>query len=292
MYRLFLLAGLFTLSFSDSFAQYNTLLWEISGNGLEKPSYLYGTMHLKDKRVFNFGDSVMVKFSQCNAFAGEVIFDKEAIKSNAASLRASMMMPGDTTLKLLLGRADYKMVKKAARKRLGVLAFVINKIKPIYSSMLISEPALKKDESKVLDEYFQDLAASKKMKLIGIESIEEQLSALDKIPLREQADMLVEELKADHSVEQEMEGMISLYCSGNLDSLLTLMNLRGMMSENFNDALLLKRNYVMAERIGIFIKDHHAFIGIGAAHLPGKEGVIELLRAQGFTVRPVYSSGK
>ncbi|GAL83573.1 hypothetical protein CHU_2340 [Sporocytophaga myxococcoides] len=259
----------------------SSLLWEVKSPDNKNVSYIYGTMHVEDERVFDFGDSLMICFNKCKAFAGEIVLDK----INKSELASQIFMPGDTTLKMLIGKKKYKQVKRKARKSLGVFAGLINRVKPVFTASLISESSFKKGKGKILDEYFQDLAKEKQMVLLGIESPSEQIAALDEIPLAEQAQMLIESLEAP-AEEEGADELVKIYNTGDLDSLYNHF-LKFDLSDNFTRSLLTKRNYVMSERIQDIINEYPVFVGIGAAHLPGEEGVLNLMVKQGYMVRPV-----
>lgn len=261
-----------------------SLLWEITGENLQKPSYLYGTMHVRDKRVFNYNDSVSIAFNTSQAFAGELIIDKTMAKE----VGKAALLPKDTTLKLLLGKKDYKKVKKVAKKKLGIMAGFINYIKPIYVAGYIAEASgvLKSDMKKTLDETFQDMARETNKKLIGIETIEEQMKALDKVSLKEQAKMLMDDLNNMDSAASISRDMVNKYLAQDIKSLSDMV-LSEEIPDVFASEILLKRNYIMANRISVLLQEQSTFIGIGAAHLGGEEGVIELLRKKGFKLRPV-----
>jgi uncharacterized protein len=286
MIRQFFLILIFAVSFTKLSAQYNSLLWEISGKGLTKPSYLYGTIHIKDKRAFRLGNEVIPAFNSCSSFAGEIVLDN----NSQTKLIGMVFMSGDTTLDMLLSKEDYKFVKDYSAKKLGMMSSMIDRVKPMFTSAIISELDMKQDETVTLDEYFQKLAAEKNMQVKGVETMEEQIEAIDKIPLKQQAKLLVLGIKEEKSDSRMVESMIRMYAAQNLDSLAMLVN-EYDTTDAFNSAFILERNKVMAQRIGAMIKSEAVFIGVGAAHLPGKNGVIELLRRQGYDVMPVYSKG-
>jgi uncharacterized protein len=264
-------------------AQGNSLLWEITGNGRTDTSYLFGTIHIRDKRVFDLGDSTYYAIKHTKALFGELnLQDKAAMKQHASEL----MMPAGTSLAAQLSEKDYKRVKKYCKKHIGIYALLINKIKPIYISAIISEDLLKKDEKKPLDLYLQDYASKLGNNIGGIETFEEQLAVVDLISLQEQADMLVEQI--DHIEEEKklMEEMLQLYLSESLDALDRLVK-EDTLSQEFNEAILDKRNYVMLSRMETQMQVQPTFFAVGAAHLAGDEGLVMLLRKQGYTVRPV-----
>jgi len=282
-FRIAVLFLLFIGFFTKAHAQGNSLLWEISGNGLTDSSYLYGTIHIRDKRVFELGDSTYNAINRSKALFGELnLHDKAAMKEHASDI----LMPAGATLESLLSAEDYALVKKYCKKHIGVYALLMNKIKPIYLSAVISEDLLKKEEKKPLDLYLQDYAVKQGKAIGGIETFEEQIKVLDMLSIQEQADMLVEQVKNIEEEKKLMEYMLQLYLSESLDSLEILVQ-QDTLSAEFNEALLDARNNVMAQRMETQMKKQSTFFAVGAAHLPGQKGLVLLLRKEGYTVRPV-----
>ena len=274
---------LFISFFSEARAQGNSLLWEISCKGLTDTSYLYGTIHIRDKRVFDLGDSTYYAINRSKALYGELdLQNKAAMKEHASEL----LMPTGTTLESLISAPDYLLVKKYCKKHIGVYALLINKIKPIYLSAVISENLLQKEEKKPLDLYLQDYASKQGKAIGGIETFEEQLAVINILSIKEQADMLVEQIKNIDEEKKIMEYMLQLYLSESLDSLEILVQ-EDTLSQEFNEALLNARNNTMVKRMETQMKKQSTFFAVGAAHLPGQKGLVLLLRKEGYTVRPV-----
>lgn len=264
-------------------AQENFLLWQISGNGLSDTSYLFGTIHIRDKRVFDLGDSTYYAIQHTKALFGELdLQDKDAMKKHAAEL----MMPSGITLESLLTAAEYKQVKKYCKTHIGIYALLLNKIKPIYLSAVISEDLLKKDKKQPLDLYLQDYASKLGHTIGGIETIEEQLAVLNLMSLQEQADMLVQQVQHIEDEKKLMEEMLQLYLSESLDKLDSLVQ-EDTTSQEFNEAMLGSRNKVMLQRMQEQMHKQSTFFAVGAAHLAGEKGLVLLLRKEGFQVRPV-----
>jgi len=141
-------------------------------------------------------------------------------------------------------------------------------------------------EEDVLDLYLYQLATDHHKIIIGIETADEQLSALNSLNYNEQADMLVHEV---HEYERNRQGataMVQFYLEENLDSL-ARENEENEMPAKFYKALVTDRNKRMANRMSDFIRKQSTFIAIGALHLPGEKGVIELLRKKGFVIEAV-----
>lgn len=275
------------LSFSLS-AQYNSLLWKITGNGLKKPSYLYGTMHTSDARVFNFSDSLMPFFNASKAYAMEL----DPVTAFDFSIVSKITMGKGYSLKKMIPDTDYLFLDSVMRKEVKYSVKMFDNVAPVFTmsllemkSMGLSDSSIKGNKE-VLDVYFHNLAKKKKKKLIGIETVEEQLGALNSLTYQEQADMLLAELHAMRGNNSEGTELVEYYLQQDLDKL-AAMNSVSDMPEKFYKALVSDRNVRMADRIAVFIQEQPVFVAIGALHLPGSGGVIELLRKKGYTVYPV-----
>lgn len=258
------------------------LLWEISGNGLPKSSssYLFGTMHVNDSRVYKTSERAMQYFDQCNVFAGELKFDE----GMNMKMMNHLFMAGDTTLSDLLKGEKYSFVKGLLNEKLGMMASFSERMKPIFVSVLLTDTEMLQSNKPPLDLYFQEYAKEKSIEVIGLETFQDQISAFNSIPLQLQADMLYDDLKDLEENGDVTDDLIQLYTSENLDSLYKMSY--EAYGENLGTILLTNRNEKMAEKIGELVKTQRTFIGVGAAHLAGKEGLVALLRAQGFTVNP------
>ncbi|HRG90845.1 MAG TPA: TraB/GumN family protein [Chitinophagales bacterium] len=275
------------LSFSLS-AQYNSLLWKITGNGLKKPSYLYGTMHTSDARVFNFSDSLMQFFNASKAYAMEL----DPVTAFDFSLISKITMGKGLSLKKMIPDTDYVFLDSVMRKEVGLSVKIFDNVAPVFTmsllemkSMGLSDSSIKGNKE-VLDVYFHNLARKKKKKLIGIETVEEQLGALNSLTYQEQADMLLVELHAMRNNSSEGTELVEYYLQQDLDKLAAMNSVTDMPGK-FYTALVTDRNIRMADRIAVFIQEQPVFVAIGALHLPGTGGVIELLRKKGYTVYPV-----
>lgn len=289
---LFMLFSLFS-----SAQEYNSLLWCISGNGLKQPSYLYGTMHSRDARVHNLGDSVMIKLLSCNAVALEIVTDQMGIKDMLGAMRQMYMK--DTTLQDLYSEQDYQRVKKYMSKKMGIMGLLYNidKIKPMFLASMIDEmeqnDQTQEKEKLLLDMYFQQVGKEQGKRLISIESVDEQMAAVDKMPLSIQAEMLLDQINNVGKYDTMGHIMVDYYANEDLDALLQLYESEtDQMSESFDQAIVAQRNQIMAARMDSFMHKQPTFTAVGALHLPGERGVISLLRQKGYSVAPVYSPNK
>lgn len=282
-----LIVALVSFFESNLFSQQtNSLLWKISGNNLSKPSYLYGTMHSRDKRAHEFGDSVLVKLNECDAVALELLTGE--MKENPFAMFDVMMMK-DTTLDMLLPDEDYQLVKTHVAENLEMFGMFVDKMKPIFTSVMLSEGMMRNDKAYTVDDFFERKAKENGKRAIGIETMEEQMSALDQISLREQAQMLVEQIKTKNEDSILFEQLMENYKNQDLQAMMKVYKSEEM-PEMFDEALVTKRNHTMAHRMDSIIRMQPTFNAVGALHLPGDEGLIELLKKKGYSLTPVFSS--
>ncbi len=272
----------FAQSNPDSLA--HTLLWKITGRDLKAPSYLYGTMHTGDDRVFRLQDSAMIAFDAVDEFAMEINMDS----IDNVAMASEMKLPDGQTLKQLLGDADYKLAGKCLMKSAGVPIFLVNTIRPIYVWVLIAEG--KQSKKDVLDTYFFKLAKKENKKVVGLEKAEDQMKLLTGISVDKQVAMLREGIHDFSTMKSSMEETTTDYSDADLNKLLKETQSDTSMGANFMENFINKRNRVMANGMErVYRSGKTLFTAVGADHLPGQKGVISLLEKDGYTVIPVLS---
>ena len=283
-----LLTTVLLLVSSYSFAQNKpawpkTFLWRISGNGLTKDSYLYGTMHMQDKRIFNFGDSLYRYMEKADGYAMEldmtemmdsliqrVIDEKTQYLDQEQRLENSRERKKiiDSLVKNIKDRKDkksYKILERLRRKRMDAI--------------------LKKEMPTIMDAFFYGIARRQGKWLGGVEDVQDQMPLLDEIG----RDISSEELLiSDKVLTGMMDKMISVYQSNDLNKIESF-NAENR-SKGDNDLSLIKRNLKMARRMDSLAHIRSMFFTVGVAHLPGDSGVITQLRQKGFRVDPVFSN--
>jgi uncharacterized protein len=265
-------------------AQYNSLIWKITGNGLQQPSYLYGTMHTTDKRIVKMSDSSLKYFNQAQAYAMEL----DPKESFNMGLISKLMMGKGHSLRAMIPEKEYAILDSIVKAEVGFSLKLFDNVAPVFIMTILQASEISTGDTanegtEVLDLYFHRLAKEGKKKVIGIETVDEQIDALNALTYEEQAEMLVHELRDYRDNKNAMTDLVRYYLEQNLDSIAVL-NDKDPMPEKFYKALITDRNRRMANRIADFTQKQSTFIAVGALHLPGEKGVIELLRKKGFTV--------
>ncbi|OQP60479.1 hypothetical protein A3860_33375 [Niastella vici] len=265
-----------------------TLLWRISGKGLQQPSYLYGTIHLTDKRLFNLGDSVYRAIEKVEGLAIELSPDE----LGAYYINKAMEGAEGEKLQDLLNEKDYKKYSAALAKKFKKPAAKITTGDIVAAKNKWLTDYLEKGEmATFLDAYLYNIARRQGKWVGGVEDMADQAGLMEDLVDKSDIDML---LASDTSVTKKaannmMENMVEMYCNQDLAGIEAM---TGSSSPEFKDLLLIKRNVKMARRIDSLTALRTMFIAVGAAHLPGDSGVIHLLRSRGFRVEPVISSKK
>ncbi|MFN3917279.1 MAG: TraB/GumN family protein [Flavobacteriales bacterium] len=269
-----------------------SLLWKVSGNGLKKPSYLYGTMHVQDNRVFNF----TLEFEKAFKSAKTLCLELDIENINQMEMMQQLIMPDGYAISTLISEEDYKLVEKYFKDSLGQSLKLYDKMTPMFVASMISLKDMKKDQPEALDAHLAKRAKAEKKTVIGLETLTEQVSAFKAIPYKIQAENLVKAIKEIGNTDEEDKTtkIMDFYVHGQLDSLYNMVTKNEDYDEEtaalFHQVFLVNRNKKMAERSIPHMKKSSVFIAVGAAHLGGEDGVIAMLREQGYIVEPVLSS--
>jgi uncharacterized protein len=268
----------------------NTLLWKISGNGLTKPSYLYGTIHML------CADDAMLSDQMKNVIrkAEEVYFEVDLDNLfEMISVMAKMKMKGDTTLQDLLSKEDYDKVKDYFETNGSMLPFsMLETYKPILALSTLQENSMECESTAMMEQVIMQEAKQSDKKVKGLESMSYQAGVLDSIPYKLQAEQLVtyiDEMTKNKTSKEDSElaEMMKAYKSQDLRQLEALMMKTDMGIGNFTEVLLYNRNRNWVVKLKDLMPEKSLLIAVGAGHLPGEKGVINLLRKAGYKVTPI-----
>ncbi|MFM6924468.1 MAG: TraB/GumN family protein, partial [Ferruginibacter sp.] len=271
-------------------AKYPSLLWEITGNGLSKPSYLFGTMHVSSKMVFHLSDSFYMALKSVDAVALELnpeVWQGEMVSMNRIKENYAEFVKAP--------RGDY-LTENSFRipKYENVLKAAMSSEPTVVNSLLYRSYKEKEDfeEDTFLDLYIYQTGKKLGKRGTGVEDYVET----EKIVMQAYADMAKEKKQKSFDPDGEsrydiFEKTQDAYRRGDLD-LMDSLDRKMDRSEAFTEKFLFKRNEIQANSIDTIIKKSSLFVGVGAAHLPGQRGVIELLRKKGYTLRPIQMTDR
>lgn len=273
---------------SNSKETEKTLLWKVSGNGLSKPSYLFGTMHLLCADDIVLSDSLTMAIKQADNVYLELDMDNFMEMMSAMT---QMTMRNDTTLADLLTKEDYEKVKKYFEENSSMLPFsMLETYKPLLATSLIMEQKSSGSCNKMIsmEQLVMKEARNNGVKVKGIETMMYQISIFDSIPYKFQAQQLlkmIEEGEKDDGTEMKL--ITDAYRQQDLSVMEEMTKKADMGIENFTDLLLYNRNRNWAEKLKILMNDKSLVVAVGAGHLPGEKGLINLLKKAGYKVEPV-----
>jgi uncharacterized protein YbaP (TraB family) len=257
------------------------LLWRISGNGLKAPSYLFGTMHVQDNKAFDFSDSVLLKISECEAFAME--FHPDSVTSLALSIMLQNESQEKNAFRKLLDPKEYNRLDSVMNKRTG---YSLDKFKsPAVARFFLESKLGKKDKQTFLDAWLYNIARKQGKVMVGLEDGKQQFALLDKEPSKQIKELTEYLERDDKAMGSPYESFLDIYYKGDIDEIRTK-SLASLDSATYDD-LITRRNIGMANNIRKEIHEHTTFIAVGAAHLPGEEGLIRLLQSDGYKVTVV-----
>ena len=274
------------------------LLWKLEKDG-GKPSFLFGTMHMTDPRVTRLTPAAQNAFDASDIVVIEttVVLDQSRMMAALAAEPELRMFTVATTLSSLLSPQDAAAVAEALDER-GIPAASVAKMKPWMLSAMIALPACelarKASGLPVLDVKLAEDAKAAGKRLEGLESAADQLRAMASLPMEFHMKGLVETLKLGDRADDVIETMVVLYAredTGMFWPLFRAVLPNGGEDEAsyaaFEETMITSRNRTMAERAAPVLAEGNAFLAIGALHLPGPGGLIELLRQAGYTVSRV-----
>lgn len=262
------------------------LFWQISQPNL-KPSYLFGTIHSSDPRVTQLPSLVQHRFEQADSVTLEININLSEMVTSLFSLYLSP----EQTLDKLMDKKEYRQIIDTLQEY-GMPEEVTKRLKPWATMMIISMP--KPQSGQVLDALLYQKAQSLQKSIYGLETVEEQLAVFEGFSLDEQLTLLKGTLSYIDEMPKIMEELHTLYLKRDLNQLLAYSqdymqdDVHSVLIETFMRRLIDERNVRMVERMETRLQEGNAFIAVGALHLPGEQGILNLLEKAGYQVSALY----
>jgi uncharacterized protein len=262
----------------------NTLLWEVSGNKLAKPSYIFGTFHLMCRDDIKFSNALKQAVAYSDLVYMELDMDDPATMMGGLLL---MNMKDGKKLKDLFTPAEYARVERFFKDSLKMGLAMVERMKPSMSSALLYPKMMPCKTASGVEEQLMKLAKQDKKEILGLETMAFQASVFDSIPYDKQAQELLKTIDSLQQYKKYFDTMLTVYKSQRINDIEKLFSDEKFgMTEN-PDVLLYNRNRNWVKQLKTIMKKQHVFVAVGAGHLVGRQGLIELLRREGYTVRPL-----
>ncbi|GAA4970226.1 TraB/GumN family protein [Algibacter aquimarinus] len=261
----------------------NSTLWKITGNGLEKPSYLFGTIHITCDASLD--EDVTKALEETSQVVLEFDMDDPSMQTK---MMGGMYMKDGKTIKDYVSEEDYTVIDSLFLKNIGMSVNMMQNVKPFFLSAMLY-PKMIDCPMQSFEMELMKIAKSQEEEVNGLETIEEQLQLFDDIPYEDQISDLLRMAKDNLEYDKtSFAKMLAIYKSENISEMLDMMNDKNSVTvSKHQDKLLANRNKNWIPKIKEYSKQQPTFFGVGAGHLAGKEGVIQLLRNSGYSVTAV-----
>ena len=265
-------------------AQENSLLWRVSGKGLSKPSYLFGTIHMICPADYLWTDAMKLSLEKADKLCLEMDMDDMSVIMAATT---GMMETSGKKLSSYFTQEQYQLVKRYARDSAGLDLSLMEMMKPVALQVLMATRGGVCEDAISYEENLMKKVKDDNKEVIGLESAEDQLKALESIPVDSVIKDIVETAEGKGMADDgEFAKMVAAYRQQDLRKLYDMIMASGEFGIS-TDALIDDRNKKWAAAMPGMMSKNSVFFAVGAGHLWGDKGVIKLLQAQGYKVEPL-----
>ena len=274
----------------------NSLLWKISGNGLQSASYLFGTHHLVPLSFLENVSGVNEAFDAAEQVVGEL--DMSNMQEMQTQIMMNSMLPDGYSYQELLNESGYQLLDEKLRENIGVGLDQLGQMKPAMLNNLLVIIEYQKlypemNNKTSLDQYFQEEAVKKSRPVVALETTDDQIFALlGHQTIERQAEMLMCMLHHPELLKEQMDRMQAAYSAQDLNALNELYTEELAddpcpSTQEEKDVMNKTRNMKWLDKLPEIMGEKSSFIAVGCLHLVGEDGLIEGLRAKGYKVEAV-----
>lgn len=278
------------------------LLWKVEGNGLSKPSYIMGTYHFAKTSFVDSVPGLRDALAESAQVYGEMNMQEEMTPANVQKMQAAMMLPGGQTLDSLLSSDQMQRLNAFLSSNLG-----FDLSNPMLAPMKQMTPSAINTQIQVLlcmkleeglniqeqfDSYFQQEAVKMGKKTGGLETMDQQINTLlNATPLERQVVQLMCLIDNADYQKDLLKRTIKAFYAQDLDAIDAINNEKLHntcdSTPEEDDAIIYDRNANWAKQLDALMRENPTFVAVGAAHLPGERGLLNLLRQAGYSVSAV-----
>ena len=263
-----------------------TLLWEITGKDLKEPSYVFGTFHMMCKNDIRFSDNLLAALKNSEEVYFEMDLDDMA---NTLGAMMFMNMKDGKTLKDLYTEQEYNKLQSFFKDSLRTNLGLFSKMKPFFLEAFIYPKLLSCKDMSGSEQELLKIAGRERKEIRGFETIAFQASVFDSIPYEAQAKSLLNSIDSINNNKVLFEKMVQVYLSQEIEKIEAMFKDEEFGMKDGLELLLDKRNINWVTQLKTILPKTNIFMAVGAAHLVGEKGLIELLRKDGYTLRPLLN---
>lgn len=271
------------------------LLYKVSGGGLERPSYIFGTHHFATLSILDSIPSVMKSLEEVERVCGEIDMLSDSQLALAMKMQPYMTAPADSTIDRLLPPEQLADLAGKFEAKTGMKLEMMYPLRPIVPQTII----LALDAQRLtgrsmtdpqLDTYLQEQGKKLGKSNAGLETVEQQAEILYcGKPISSQLDDLIEMLNTDEDQAALLAELTDAYMTQDLERMTVLSDkeLKDADDVAYMKRLLQRRNADWLSKMPAMMAGSPTLFVVGALHLPGEDGILEGLRKSGFTVTPI-----
>lgn len=261
----------------------NSLLWKIEKEGY-KTSYMYGTMHIIEEEYYHFTDQMTKKIKESDA----IIMEVGGMPNPLETLNLMKLDSGD--IRSVFSDEEMRVIVEFFDKKIGTdpdtFFKMYGEMKPFFILQAISQHYFSENTASY-DLDIMAISGQNEIPLIGLETLEEQLGFFDAIPQDQMNLMIIQAIEDFEKEKKNTKKMMQIYSEQRVDKLIPMMKKQSPEFMEFSDIFLYNRNKAWIPKIKEELKTKRCFIAVGAAHLFGEGGIIDLLQKEGFTLTAV-----
>lgn len=260
-----------------------TLLWKISGKDLSQSSYLFGTIHMICPEDVVMKEYFAARLAETDQLVLELDMDEPSLMTD---MQKYGMNEGMKNISSEMTEEQQKVVNDFLQKYYSVGLQQLGIMKPITLTSMVMLKFMDCPQPQAYEAIFMQMAKKDSIEVLGLETVEFQFSRFDEIPLQKQIEILVETISDSTKSKEDFEQLVSAYQNQNLNAMYQL-STESPQYADFEETLINERNKNWIAPMEAFMQQKSTFFAVGALHLSGEQGVINLLREGGYTVEPV-----
>ena len=278
-----------------AFAGQAQLLWKVSGNQLGRPSYIMGTYHFAPSSMMDEIPGMEQALKGCDIVVGELKAADLNDPASQAMVAQALLAPADSTLDKLYSPEDFRVITQTFNKYFGGMGVKISQMNSFKPMAIITQmtalQSLKyfpeNNPNALIDNAVQTRAEEMGRPSEGLETIKDQLDLLLNAPISTQAQVLLETCRQDDGYQLLSAALAEAYIHQDLDKILEVINGDAKDGDIVNEVLVYNRNRKWVENLVKIMPERSCLVCVGAGHLPGDKGLLQLLRDRGYTVEPM-----